>query len=136
MQPIVYLFFKDNCRAAMTHYGTVFGTEPDIMSFADLPPSEGMAEVPGDLVMHAAVRIGEGWLYGSDDPSGETAAMAGCNVTVSLPDEAETRRVYAALSDGGEIRQPLAPTFFAPLYSAFTDRFGIRWMVMTDSPTP
>ena len=35
---------------------------------------------------------------------------------------------------GGEIRQKLAPVFFTSLYSAFTDRFGIRWMVMTEMP--
>jgi PhnB protein len=60
--------------------------------------------------------------------------MAGCNINLSFTDEAETRRVYEALSEGGDIRQPLEPAFFAPLFSAFTDRFGTRWMVMTDSP--
>lgn len=136
MQPIAYLFFKDTCRAAMTHYGDVFGTTPDIMSFSQLPPGEGMPDMPADLVMHASLRIGDGWIYGSDDPSGETAAMDGCNISVQMPNDDETRRVYDALSQGGEIRQKLAPVFFTSLYSAFTDRYGIRWMVMTEMPAP
>lgn len=138
MQPIAYLFFKSNCREAMTRYAEVFGTQPEIMSFADMPEDvrAQMPGVPDDLVMHCALPVGEGWLYGSDDPSGETGAMDGCNIALSLPDEAETRRVYEALSQGGEIRQSLGPVFWTPLYSAFTDRFGIRWMVMTDSPPP
>ncbi|MCB1336798.1 MAG: VOC family protein [Maritimibacter sp.] len=134
MQPIVYLFFKDQCREAMTHYGEVFGTAPQIMSFADMPSGEGMPPMPADLVMHASVKVGEGFLFGSDDPAGETGAMDGCNVSVQMPNDDETRRVYEALSAGGEIRQKLAPVFFTSLYSAFTDRFGIRWMVMTEMP--
>lgn len=134
MQPIAYIFFRDQCRAAMTHYGKVFGTTREIMAFSDMPDEAraGMPGVAGDAVMHCALPVGDGWLYGSDDPSGTTPAMAGCNVAVSLPDEAETRRVYDAPSEGGEIRQALEPAFFAPLYSAFTDRFGTCWMVMTD----
>ncbi len=138
MQPIAYLFFKDNCREAMTHYAKVFGTKPEIMSFSDMPEDvrAGMPGVAADLVMHCALPIGDGWLYASDDPSGETGAMDGCNVSVSMPNDDETRRVYEALSEGGEIRQPLDHAFWTSLFSTFTDRFGIRWMVMTDSPAP
>jgi PhnB protein len=138
MQPIAYLFFKDQCRDAMTAYGETFGTTPEIMSFGDMP-EDVRAEMPGvaaDLVMHCALPIGDGWLYGSDDPSGQTAPMDGCNISVSLPDDAETRRVFEALAKGGDVRQPLEPSFWTSLFGAFTDRFGIRWMVMTDSPAP
>ncbi|MEZ5766778.1 MAG: hypothetical protein R3D80_03290 [Paracoccaceae bacterium] len=109
MQPIAYLFFKDTCRAAMTHYGDVFGTTPDIMSFSQLPPGEGMPDA-ADLVMHASLRIGDGWIYGSDDPSGETATMDGCNISVQMPNDDETRRVTDALSRAGGSPK-LAPVF-------------------------
>lgn len=136
MQPIVYRFFKGDCRKALALYGQVFGATPEIIAFADMP-AEVRARMPGapdDAVMHATLRIGEGWLHASDDPAGETGSMAGCNISVSLPTEAETRRVYAALSEGGEIRMALGPMSWSPLYSAFTDRFGTRWMVMADAP--
>ena len=138
MQPIAYLFFKDNCRAAMEHYAKVFGTTPDYMNFSDMPDDvqAAMPGVPADLVMHCALPVGEGWLYASDDPSGNVAAMDGCNVAVSMPSDGETARVFAALSEGGEVRQPFDPAFWTSLFSAFTDRYGTRWMVMTDSPAP
>lgn len=129
MTPITYLFFKDNCREAFTFYGEVFGTTPEFTPFGDQMP-----DVDPDLVMHAAIKIGDGQLYGSDDPSGtDHAPMAGFNISVSLPDEAETKRVYEALSKDGDIRMPLGPQFWTPLYSGFSDRFGVRWMVMQDS---
>ena len=88
MQPIPYLFFKDTCAEAMRFYADVFGApEPDIMPFSDMP-EEDKAKMPGvspDAVMHASVRIGDGWLYASDDPTGSTPPMAGVSVSVSLP---------------------------------------------------
>ncbi|MAC79783.1 MAG: VOC family protein [Rhodobacteraceae bacterium] len=135
MQPVTYLFFNSGCRDAMTRYGEIFGSTPEIMTHGTLPASEraGMPPVPDDTVMHSALKIGEGWIYGSDDFSGNSPAMAGCNIALSLPDEAETRRVWDALSDGAEIRMPLTATFFAPLFGMLTDRFGIRWMILQDS---
>lgn len=131
MQPIPYLFFRTGTRQAFEAYGRIFGATPEITTFADMPVSEGSPaqDAPGDAVMHAALRLGEGWIYGSDDPSGKTPAMAGCSLHVDLPDAAETRRVWDALAEGGEIGMPLEPTFWTPLFGTLTDRFGTRWMI-------
>jgi len=135
MQPIPYVFFKDNCRAAITYYGEVFGNTPEIMSFKDMP-DEAKADMPGiadDVVMHAGLAVGDGWLYASDAPPDEMSEMAGCNVCISLPSEAETKRVFDALAKGGDVRMALMPMFWSPLFGTLTDKFGIRWMLMTDS---
>ena len=131
MTPIPYLFFRANAREAFETYGRIFGATPQIMSFEDMPPGgdTGMAEVPAGAVMHAAVQVGDGWLYGSDDPTGGTPEMAGCNIHVEFATAEETRRVWDALAEGGEVRMPLEPSFWAPLFGALSDRFGIRWMV-------
>ena len=128
MQPIPYLFFSNTAREAFTLYGEVFGNAPEIMEMGDQMPG-----VDPKTVMHAAVKVGDGWIYGSDDPSGKDfAPMAGSNVHVSFPTVEEARRVFDALSDGGEVRMPLEPTFWAPAFGAFSDRFGIRSMVAAD----
>ena len=134
MQPIPYIFFKSGAREAFETYGRIFGNPPEIMSFSDMPVDdqggeEGMGSVPPDTVMHAAVKVGDGWIYGSDDAFGTGDAMAGCNIHVEFPTEAETRRVWDALADGGAVRMQLEPTFWAPLFGTLSDRFGIRWMI-------
>ena len=136
MQPIPYIFFNTGAREAFETYGRIFGSEPQIMSFGDLPPGEetGMGEIPEGAVMHAAVAVGSGWIYGSDDPSGTSSAMAGCNIHIEFDTPEETRRVWDALAEGGEVRMPLEPTFWAPLFGALSDRFGIRWMVSQSAP--
>jgi PhnB protein len=135
MQPIPYLFFNGNCRAAMEFYGQVFGQTPEIMAFGAMPDSEkaAMPGVPDDAVMHASLRIGDGWIYASDDIGGDTPAMVGCNVTLNVPGETETRRIWEALAVGAEVRMALEPTFWTPLFGTLTDRFGVRWMIMQES---
>ncbi|WP_265942371.1 hypothetical protein [Dechloromonas sp. A34] len=42
----------------------------------------------------------------------------------------EATRCFAALTDGSQVRMPLAKTFFAPSFGMLTDHFGVSWMVI------
>ena len=48
---------------------------------------------------------------------------------VELPGAEEARKVFDALSEGGEIRMEFQPTFWAAGFGTLTDRFGVRGMV-------
>ena len=137
MVPIPYLFFDGDCAEAFQTYAKLFGDgEPEIMPAGQMPPEE-LERMPPDArtkTMHAALRVGEGWIYGSDDMGGSPNPMAGCNVHLSFPDMDTARRVYDALAEGGEARMPLEPTFWSPGFGALTDRWGIRWMISVDAP--
>ncbi|MBM9594798.1 VOC family protein [Roseitranquillus sediminis] len=137
MQPIPYLFFRGDCAEAMRFYARTFGAgEPEIMPFSAMPEEE-RARMPGvapDAVMHAALKVGDGWLYASDDPSGETRPMDGSSIALSFPSESEARRAFNALADGGDVRMPFEPTFWSPGFGTLTDRHGTRWMIMADGP--
>ena len=37
--------------------------------------------------------------------------------------------MFAALSEGGQVRMPLEKTFWAERFGMFVDRFGTPWMV-------
>ena len=52
---------------------------------------------------------------------------------VSSADEAE--RIYATLSDGGEIFMPMSETCFAIRFAQLRDRFGASWMILHERPT-
>ena len=49
-------------------------------------------------------------------------------------DEAE--RIYALLSDGGEIFMPMQETFFAFRFGMLRDKFGTSWMILHERPRP
>jgi PhnB protein len=54
----------------------------------------------------------------------------GVSLTIVVPEEADAKRLFAALSEGGEVRMPLAKTFFSPLFGMVADRFGVSWMIV------
>lgn len=122
-----YLNFGANCHEAFTRYQEILGGELEVMTFADLPPGEEAPDVPGEMVMHAALRFGDDLLMGSYDPGFD--GVRGLSVNLTLTDQEEARRVFAALAEGGEVTMPLDATFWSPLFGMCTDRFGIPWMV-------
>ncbi|NAZ36283.1 VOC family protein [Rubellimicrobium sp. CFH 75288] len=129
MQPIPYLFFDGTCEEALRAYARIFGTpEPEILRAGEAPEGQG-GPVGPEAVMHGAVRIGEGVLYGSDFPG--AGGMTGSCVCVALPHADESRRIFEALSHGGTVEMALEKTFFSPAFGIVTDRWGTRWMVDT-----
>ena len=131
-----YLNFGGNCREAFTRYQEIFGGELDVMTMADMPPGE--QEVPAeqaDLVMHAALRVGDDILMASDDPTTDDfGPVQGMYVNYSVADVDEARRVFDALAERGQITMPAGETFWAPLFGMCVDRFGTPWMVNAEGP--
>ena len=129
-----YLFFGGTCREAFTRYAEIFGGDLNVVTMKDVP---GETPPPGqeDVVIHAAVTIGDDVLMGSDDPTGETAGPAqGMMVSYDAKDKADAERMMAALADGGTVTQELIPTFFSEGFGMCTDRFGVPWMVVAPDP--
>ncbi len=131
-----YLYFSGTCRPAFTRYQEIFGGDLELLPMSDIPPGEG--EVPtgqGDLIMHAALMFADHLLMASDDPGGDGGPVKGISVNYTTPDIAEAERVFAALSEGGEVTMPMEPTFWSPMFGMCVDRFGIPWMVNAEAPT-
>ena len=137
-----YLNFRRETEAAFGFYREVFGGEylGPVMRYTEAPADHGPAlpEADRGLVMHMAVTIlGGHVLMGTDMPESlRMPLVAGNNAHVVLePDtRAEAERLYAALSEGGEIEMPLQDMFWGELFASFADRFGTRWMINCSEP--
>ena len=132
-----YLFFTGDCAEAFDRYHAIFGGELQVMTHADLP--EGAEPMPGaepHHVMHAALTLGGAMLYGSDDPTGDGGPKRGVGVTYTAPEAGEAKRVFDALSEGGEVDMPFESTFWSAGFGSCTDRFGVPWMVDTATEQP
>ena len=130
-----YLFFSGGtCREAFTRYQEVFGGELVLLPMSEAPPGE--VDVPADqadLIMHAALMLQDHLLMASDDPTGDGGPMKGISVSWTTPVIAEAERVFEALAEGGEVTMPMAPTFWAPMFGACVDRFGVPWMINAEA---
>lgn len=81
-----------------------------------------------DKVMHASFRIGDSLVMASDGCD-EASNFSGFSLSLSVSNEEEADRVFAALSEGGKVGMPLGRTFWSPRFGMLTDQFGIGWMV-------
>ena len=132
-----YLFFGGNCREAFDRYKEIFGGELFIMTMNDMPPEERMPTEQEDVVMHAALMLGDQLLMGSDDPTTDSfGPVQGMQVNYSVAEVAEAQRAFAALADGGKVTMPIAETSWSPAFGMCIDRFGTPWMVSAEPPTP
>jgi PhnB protein len=85
---------------------------------------------PADKVMHACLQIGTTQVFLSDGFSAGKPEFRGFSLSLSAADDAEAKRLFDRLAEGGKVDQPLMATFFSSSFGMVTDRLGISWMVM------
>ncbi|MCC6735162.1 MAG: VOC family protein [Bauldia sp.] len=123
-----YLSFRDNARAAMEFYRTVFGGELTLSTFGQ----GGMPHDPSeaDKIMHGQLETPNGFiLMGSDVPK-DMPYTPGTNYAISLSgdDEAALHGWWAGLTAGGNITLPLDKAPWGDSFGMVIDRFGTSWM--------
>ncbi|HEX2038616.1 MAG TPA: VOC family protein [Acidimicrobiales bacterium] len=131
-----YLMFGGNCREAFTRYQEIFGGELVVLPMSEMPSDQPVPEDQKDLVMHAALTFDGNLLMASDDPTGDFRGVQGMHVNCSVGSVEEAERVFAALSEGGEVTMPIGETFWSPRFGMCVDRFGTPWMVNVEAPPP
>jgi PhnB protein len=134
MQVQPYLFFDGRCEEAVEFYRKAIGAEiVMLMRFKDSPepPQPGMVP-PGseNKVMHAALKIGDTTVMASDGRCQGKPSFQGFSLSLTAPNDAEAERLFDALAAGGQVRMPMAKTFFASKFGMVADRFGVSWMVI------
>ena len=137
MQVQPYLFFDGRCEEAIAFYRSVLGAEVTmLMRFKENPDPQGRSMAPPESeekVMHAALRIGETTVMASDGRCLGKPDFQGFSLSLTVASDAEAQRVFAALSEGGQVQMPLAKTFFSSSFGMVADRFGVPWMVIVAS---
>ena len=79
-------------------------------------------------ILHARIEIGAALLMGADIPHAEP--MRSAYLTLSVDSDKEADRLYAVLSEGGEIFMKMQETFFASRFAMLRDKFGASWMLL------
>ncbi|HYB56456.1 MAG TPA: VOC family protein [Alphaproteobacteria bacterium] len=134
MQVQPYLFFDGRSEEALEFYRKALGAEVTmLMRFKECPERGEHAMIPpgsAEKVMHASVRIGDTSVMASDGRCQGRPSFQGFSLALSVASKEEAKRVFAALGEGGEVRMPLAKTFFSPSFGMLADRFGVAWMVL------
>ena len=67
---------------------------------------------------------------GADIPPDRFQPMRSAYLSLLVDSAAEAERIYALLTDGGQIFMPMEETFFASRFAMLRDRFGTSWMLL------
>ena len=86
--------------------------------------------------MHANFRIGETRLMADDGLGDKAAEFKGMTLAIEVADDAEAKRVFTALAEGGRVTMALMKTFWTSSFGMLTDKFGVPWMVNVTAPKP
>ncbi len=129
-----YLFFDGRCDEALEFYRRTLRAEVTmLMRFKDSPEPHQPGMVPPgseNKVMHASFRIGDTTVMASDGRCLGKPNFQGFSLSLSVPNDAEAERLFAALGDGGQVQMPMAKTFFSSRFGMVADRFGVPWMII------
>ena len=108
-----YLFLRGRCAEALDFYRGTLGAEiVTVVQDAD------------NQVQHAVLQVGETTVLASDGRST-------MSLSLQVKNDAEAKRVFAALADQGTVEIPLMSTPFASSFGKVADRFGTSWMIVT-----
>jgi PhnB protein len=132
MQVQPYVFFDGRCEEALEFYRGALGAEVTaLMRFKECPEPGMAPQDSGEKVMHASFRVGETTVLASDGRCTGKPGFEGISLALTVSDDAEAKRMFTALSDGGQVQMPLEKTFFASSFGVVADRFGVSWMIVT-----
>ena len=133
MRVEAYLFFNGRCGEAVEFYKKALGAEVTmLMRFKDSPEPQPPGMVPPgseNKIMHTSFRVGDTTVMVSDGRCTGQSSSHGFCLSLAVANEREADRVFAALSEGGQVQMPLTKTFWSPRFGMVADRFGVGWMV-------
>jgi len=125
------LMFSGACGEAFRRYASLFGGEIVFMlTYAESPLAQQVSPEWRDQVWFARLRAG-----GLDVTGGDVPPLAiyeeprGFSMVIGVTSTDEADRLFAGLSEGGEVIMPLQATHWSPRYGVARDPFGIRWEI-------
>jgi PhnB protein len=131
-----YLNYGGNCEEAFKFYETHLDGKITVLMHHGQPAQQNAAPGLDGKVLHARMNIGGTELLGADVQPERFQPMRSAYLSLTLASDEEADRIFALLSDGGEIFMPMQETFFASRFAMLRDRFGTSWMLLHPRRTP
>ncbi len=128
-----YLTFNNNTREAMSYYKECLGGELTLMAVKDTPVCDQMPPEFQDSIMHSSLKTTDWEILASDMTPEKLNIGNDVHISFSVGSEKELNTIFAKLSEGGKVKQPINPMFFG-LIGSLTDKFGKHWVLTFMNP--
>ena len=128
-----YLMLDGRGEEAIEFYKKALGaTVGMLMRFKDAPEGACMPGADTSKVMHASIHIDGSLIMLSDGNNAGKPEFKGVSLSINARDEAHADKLFAALSEGGQVQMPMEKTFFAKRFGMVADKFGVSWMIIAE----
>lgn len=131
MRLYTHLNFGGNCEAAFRFYEQhLSGKITMMMKTTELPAGVKAPHESENAVIHARMNVAGVELIGNDVPQSHFKPIRSSYLYLAVDSAEDADRIYAILSEGGQVGIPLAPTFFASRFGQLRDKFGTLWTII------
>lgn len=126
-----FLNYGGNCEQAFRFYEEHLGGKITMLMRRAEQPDQPVTW-PGweKSVQYASMDLGETQLMASDVPPDRFQPMRSVYLTLTVESAGDAERIWALLSDGGQVLMRMEETFFAVRFGQLRDRFGTSWMIL------
>ncbi len=132
-----YLNYGGNCAEAFRFYEQHLGGKVGMMmTYGEMPEPKNFPPGMEKSILHASIEIGGTLLMASDVPPERFQPMRSVYLSLSVGSIEEAERLFALLTDGGEVFMSMGETFFAFRFAMLRDKFGTSWMIIHERPMP
>jgi PhnB protein len=132
-----YLFLDGRCEEAIEFYKKNLGAKVEMMMrFKEGPPEHKAPPGTENKIMHACITVNGAPVMLSDGMAKNAPEFKGFSLSLDAKEAADGKRMFEALSQGGQVQMPLQETFFAKSFGMVADKFGVGWMVIAGPKNP
>jgi len=126
------MLFDGDCASAMTFYRKVLGGEiENLTTVGESPMASQFPPASADRVINASLSFEGNTLMASDWMApAPYPGIKGTRFTLACQSVEEAERIFAELSEAGQIQVPLQKTSWAKAFGMLVDRHGAPWQVM------
>ena len=124
----IYINYPGHCEKAFRFYEQHLGGKITGMTTHAQQPNANIKDDWKNAILHARIEIGNTVLMGADIRGAEPMRSAYLSLRLDSAQEAE--RVYALLSEEGQVFMKMEETFFASRFAMLRDKFGTSWMLL------
>jgi predicted 3-demethylubiquinone-9 3-methyltransferase (glyoxalase superfamily) len=121
-----FLTFTGAAEDAMNHYTTLF-PESEVRSIERWGPGEPGAE--GRVKLARFALAGQEFMCSDSPPVHDWTFTPAVSLFVRCQSEEEIDRLYAGLSEGGQVFMPLGSYPFSEKFTWIADRYGVSWQL-------
>jgi len=124
------------CEEAIALYEKAFGaTTKYIMHYSDADEKDWklpLTDEQKNMVYHSEMMIGNQRVFFSDIIEFDLSQGISLFLAIIFEDAESVKKAYDVLKEGSTIIYPMKSTTYSSCFVSLVDKFGFRWVLMTE----